>query len=60
MGPAERRCLEAALVELNTQQSDAIKDATYLGWTRESELTFEDRRRRITELRGHLGAAEPQ
>jgi hypothetical protein len=33
MGPAERRSLEAALVKLNTQQSDAIQDGTYLGWT---------------------------
>jgi hypothetical protein len=60
MGPAERRSLEAALVELNTQQSDAIQDATYLGWTLESQLAFEDRLRRITELRGHLGEAGPQ
>ena len=55
MGPAEKRSLEAAISELNSQQSDAIKDATYVGWTQESKVAFDDRRKRITKLSAQLG-----
>ena len=57
MDPTRRRSLEEAILELQNQQSEAIKDAIFVGWTDESKLAFEERRKRINELSTRLAAA---
>jgi len=47
---AKRAELTAAIEELHRVQLEAIKDATFGGWTRESEAAFEMRSSRIAAL----------
>jgi len=47
---AKRTELTAAIDELHRVQMEAIKDATFGGWTRESEAAFEVRSSRIAAL----------
>ncbi len=55
MGPVQKRLLESEILDLNSQQLASISDATYLGWTEEMKKEYEDRRKRIIELRIQLG-----
>jgi hypothetical protein len=47
---ATRAELTATIEELHRVQMEAIKDATFGGWTRESEDAFEMRSSRIAAL----------
>jgi len=53
---AKRHELTAAIEELHRVQLEAIKDATFGGWTRESEAAFDMRSSRIAALTRELTA----
>ncbi len=57
MGPAQRVSLSYAHDVIH-QQVEAIRDATYLGWTAESRKAYDDRLKQISEIWEPLGTAQ--
>ena len=54
MGPARRKPLLDSLHALTKLQIEAIKDATYIGWTEESLRAYEERWKVIAAIHEQL------
>ena len=54
MGPAQRKPLLNSLDALTKLQIEAIKDATYIGWTEESLRIYEERWKLIAAIHAQL------
>jgi hypothetical protein len=54
MGPAQRHSLLDSLQGLTKLQTEAVRDATYIGWTEESLRVYEERWRIIAEIHAKL------
>ena len=54
MGPAQRKPLLDSLQALTQLQIEAIKDATYIGWTEDSLRAYGERWRIIAEIHAKL------
>ena len=56
----KRAALTAQVTELRRLQLEAIKEATFGGWTHESEAAYETRRIRINALCHELRMLDPE
>jgi hypothetical protein len=54
MGPVRSQSLVDLLTELTGLQSKTMTDSIFIGWTDESKTTYEERRKKIAELRAQL------
>ena len=58
MRPPQKVSLNATLMTLFHEQVEAIRDATYLGWTAESRKAYDDRLKQISEIWERLGTTQ--